>query len=78
MALLRQLQRHPLPGWAAEIDCISWAQVALKFVVSHPAVTCAIPATRNIAHVRENMDAARGRQPDAALRQRMAEQVRRL
>ncbi len=77
-ALLRQLQRHPLPGWAAEIDCVSWAQVALKFVVSHPAVTCAIPATRNIAHVRENMDAARGRQPDAALRQRMAEQVRRL
>jgi diketogulonate reductase-like aldo/keto reductase len=77
-ALLRQLQRHPLPGWAAEIDCASWAQVALKFVVSHPDVTCAIPATRNTAHVRENMAAARGRQPDAALRQRMAEQVQRL
>jgi diketogulonate reductase-like aldo/keto reductase len=77
-ALLRQLQRHPLPGWAAEIDCINWAQVALKFVVSHPAVTCAIPATSNPAHLRENMGASRGRLPDAALRQRMAEHVAKL
>lgn len=76
-ALLRQLQRHPLPGWAAEIDCSTWAQVALKFVVSHPAVTCAIPATSNPAHLRENMGAARGRLPDAALRQRMADHVAR-
>ena len=76
-ALLRQLQRHPLPGWAAEIDCNTWAQVALKFVVSHPAVTCAIPATSNPAHLRENMGAARGRLPDAALRQRMADHVAR-
>ena len=74
-ALLRQLQRHPLPAWAAEIDCTSWAQLALKFIVSHPAVTCAIPATSNPAHLRENMGAARGRLPDAALRQRMAEHV---
>ena len=77
-ALLRQLQRHTLPGWAAEIDCSTWAQVALKFVVSHPAVTCAIPATSNPAHLRENMGAARGRLPDAALRQRMADHVARL
>ena len=77
-ALLRQLQRHPLPGWAAEIDCRTWAQVALKFVVSHPAVTCAIPATSNPAHLRENMGATRGRLPDAALRQRMADHVSRL
>ena len=77
-ALLRQLQRHPLPGWTAEIDCSNWAQVALKFVVSHPAVTCAIPATSNPAHLRENMGAARGRLPDAALRQRMADHVARL
>jgi diketogulonate reductase-like aldo/keto reductase len=77
-ALLRQLQRHPLPGWAAEIDCSNWAQVALKFVVSHPAVTCAIPATSNPAHLRENMGASRGRLPDAALRQRMAEHVAKL
>ena len=77
-ALLRQLQRHPLPGWATDIDCSTWAQVALKFVVSHPAVTCAIPATSNPAHLRENMGAARGRLPDAALRQRMADHVSRL
>ncbi|MBA4328314.1 MAG: aldo/keto reductase [Polaromonas sp.] len=77
-ALLRQLQRHPLPAWAAEIDCSSWAQVALKFVVSHPAVTCAIPATSKPVHLRENMGAARGRLPDAALRQRMADHVAQL
>ena len=73
--LLDALRRHPLPGWAAEIDCDSWAQVALKFVVSHPAVTCAIPATSRVAHVRQNMGAARGRLPDAALRARMAVEV---
>jgi diketogulonate reductase-like aldo/keto reductase len=73
--LLRQLQRHPMPAWAGEIDCTSWAQVALKFVVSHPAVTCAIPATSSPAHVRENMAAARGRMPEEALRKRMAQHV---
>jgi len=77
-ALLRQLQRHPLPGWAREIECTSWAQAALKFIVSHPAVTCAIPATSSVAHVRENMAAAGGRMPDEALRQRMATDVRKL
>ncbi|WP_096696320.1 aldo/keto reductase [Polaromonas sp. AER18D-145] len=77
-ALLRQLQRHPLPAWAAEIDCTSWAQLALKFIVSHPAVTCTIPATSNPAHLRDNMGAACGRLPDAALRQRLADHVARL
>jgi len=77
-ALLRQLRRHPLPGWAAEIGCASWAQVALKFIVSHPAVTCAIPATRDVAHVRENMAAASGPMPDQALRRRMAADVEKL
>ncbi|WP_114972030.1 aldo/keto reductase [Rhodoferax ferrireducens] len=77
-ALLRQLQRHPLPAWASEIDCVNWAQFALKFIVSHPAVSCAIPATRDIAHVRENMGAARGRLPDEAFRQRMVAHVERL
>lgn len=77
-ALLRQLQPHPLPAWAGEIGCTSWAQVALKFIVSHPAVTCAIPATSNVDHVRENMAAALGRMPDAALRQRMATDVGKL
>jgi len=74
-ALLRDLQRHRLPTWAAEIDCTSWAQVALKFIVSHPVLTCAIPATGSVAHVRENMAAATGRMPDTALRQRMAAHV---
>ena len=74
-ALLDQLARHRLPGWAAEIGCDSWAQVALKFVVSHPAVTCAIPATSQVVHLRQNMGAARGPLPDAALRTRMARDV---
>ena len=74
-ALLRQLSRHRLPGWAVDIDCQVWAQVALKFVVTHPAVTCAIPATSQVAHLRQNMAASLGRMPDAALRQRMAREV---
>ncbi len=71
-ALLDRLARRPLPSWAAEIDCSSWAQFALKFVISHPAVTCAIPATTRVDHVRENVAAASGRLPDAAMRARMA------
>jgi diketogulonate reductase-like aldo/keto reductase len=74
-ALLQQMSRHRLPGWAAEIDCNVWAQAALKFVVSHPAVTCAIPATSQVAHLQQNMAAARGPLPDAALRSRMAREV---
>lgn len=77
-ALLTRLKRHPLPPWAAEIDCTGWAQFALKFIVSHPAVTCAIPATTSAAHVLENMGAAAGRMPDAATRRRMAAFVERL
>ncbi len=74
-ALLRELQRHPLPPWATEIGCDGWAQFALKFIVSHPAVVCAIPATSQVAHVRQNMGAALGRLPDAAMRRRMATHV---
>ena len=77
-ALFDRLGRRPLPPWAAEIDCSSWAQFALKFIISHPAVTCAIPATTNVAHVRENMGAASGRLPDQAMRARMAALVSRL
>ncbi|MDB5958305.1 aldo/keto reductase [Ramlibacter sp.] len=73
--LLRKLQRHPLPAWAPEIECGSWAQFALKFVISHPAVTCAIPATRRVEHVRENLGVARSRMPDEAMRRRMAAYV---
>jgi diketogulonate reductase-like aldo/keto reductase len=71
-ALLDALQRHPLPGWAGELGCDGWAQVVLKFIVSHPAVTCAIPATRQVAHVQQNLGAARGAMPDAGLRVRIA------
>ncbi len=70
-ALIDRLARHPLPAWAAEIDCANWAQFLLKFIVSHPAVTCAIPATSRVDHMRENMGAAYGRLPDAAFRKRM-------
>jgi diketogulonate reductase-like aldo/keto reductase len=70
-ALLKRLGRHPLPAWAAEIDCVNWAQLALKFIVSHPAITCAIPATSRVDHLHENMGAALGRLPDAALRRRL-------
>jgi len=77
-SLFGEVKGKPLPGWAAEIDCANWAQVFLKFVISHPAVTCAIPATSNAAHMRENMGALSGRLPDEALRRRMAADVARL
>jgi diketogulonate reductase-like aldo/keto reductase len=76
--LLKRLRRHPLPAWAAEVDCTSWAQLVLKFIVSHPTVTCAIPATGQVAHVRENMAAASGRMPDEPLRQRIAAHIEKL
>src|SRR5262249_26275156 len=69
--LTRKLQRVPLPGWASEIGCTSWAQVLLKFIVSHPAVTCAIPATTRPDHVTENLRAAADPLPDAAMRSRI-------
>jgi diketogulonate reductase-like aldo/keto reductase len=73
--LLRQLARHKLPGWAAEIGCAHWAQAALKFTLTHPAVTCTIPATSRVDHLRQNMAAMRGAMPDAGLRMRMAADV---
>jgi diketogulonate reductase-like aldo/keto reductase len=76
--LIDAVARHPLPAWAAEIGCTNWAQVLLKFIVSHPAVTCAIPATTQAAHVRENMGAARGALADEAMRRRIIAHVERL
>jgi diketogulonate reductase-like aldo/keto reductase len=73
--LFRLFERHPLPEWAGEFDCANWAQFFLKFIVSHPAVTCAIPATSRVDHMRENMGALYGRLPDAALRERMIRYV---
>ena len=66
---------QPLPPWAREFDCENWAQFFLKFIVSHPAVTCAIPATRQTAHMAENMGALYGRLPDARMRERMAQHM---
>lgn len=62
---------EPLPGWASEIGCEAWSQVFLKYVLSHPAVTCAIPATSDPEHLRENMGGGRGRLPGPDLRRRM-------
>jgi diketogulonate reductase-like aldo/keto reductase len=62
-----------LPPWAGEVGCSTWSQFFLKFVVSHPAVTCAIPATSRVDHMVENMQALRGPMPDAAMRRRMVE-----
>ncbi|MGB2817848.1 MAG: aldo/keto reductase [Burkholderiaceae bacterium] len=76
--LTRALSRHPLPAWAGEIECRSWAQVLLKFVLAHPAVTCVIPATSSVAHVRENLLAGRGPLPDAALSKRIVSHVEKL
>ena len=70
-----RLRQKPLPPWASEIDCTTWAQIMLKFVISHPAITCAIPATSKVEHLRDNMQAGFGRMPDAKLRTRMAEDV---
>ncbi len=68
-------ERRPLPDWAGAFDCANWAQFFLKFIVSHPAVTCAIPATTRVDHMRENMGAAHGRLPDPETRQRMIRYV---
>jgi len=64
--LLRRLLPKPLPAWAGEISCTSWAQVLLKFVLSHPAVTCAIPGTRRKEHMEDNVAAGFGVVPDVA------------
>lgn len=69
--LFKRTKGKPLPDWAKEFDCTSWAQFFLKFAVSHPATTCAIPATANLRHMIDNMGANYGRLPDAALRERM-------
>ena len=76
--LINSVMRHPLPPWAFEIGCGNWSQLLLKFIVSHPAVTCTIPATTSVAHVRENMGAAHGPPPDEAMRRRIIAHVERL
>lgn len=77
-SLFRRVRGRTLPPWAAEFDCASWGQFFLKFAVSHPAITCAIPATTKVKHMRDNMLAGRGRLPDAGQRQRMVDYFRTL
>jgi aryl-alcohol dehydrogenase-like predicted oxidoreductase len=69
--LFQKVGDRPLPEWAAEFDCESWGQFFLKFVLSEPAVTCAIPGTAKMTYLEDNLGAARGRLPDPELRQRM-------
>jgi len=71
--LFASVRGKALPDWAAEFDCTSWAQFFLKFVASHPSVTCVIPATGDPGHLRDNMGACSGRLPDEATRRRMVE-----
>jgi diketogulonate reductase-like aldo/keto reductase len=70
--LFRRLRATPLPSWAGEIGCTSWAQLMLKFVIGHPAVTCAIPGTGKLEHLRDNMAAAFGTLPDEKMRLKIA------
>ena len=71
--LFGRVKGKPLPAWAAEFDCTSWAQFFLKYLLGHPAVTCVIPGTRRVTHLQDNIQAGMGRLPDAALRKRMVE-----
>ena len=77
-SLTRELERRPLPPFAAELGAATWAQLLLKFIISHPAVTCVIPATTKPAHAAENLGAAAGPLPDDAMRGRIALHVERL
>lgn len=72
-SVLRQAQMRKLPEWAADIGVLSWSQFLLKYVISHPAVTCVIPGSTRLEHLEDNQRAARGPMPDAALRKRMEE-----
>lgn len=72
-SLFREASGRALPPWAADIDVTSWAQYFLKYVIAHPAVTCAIPGSTQLSHLEDNQAAGRGRLPDAAMRRRMEE-----
>jgi len=73
--LFQRVRGAPLPAWAAKLGCESWAQVFLKWILAHPAVTCVIPATSRVQHLVENMKAGTGVLPDAAARERIAAAV---
>jgi diketogulonate reductase-like aldo/keto reductase len=70
--MFSRVRGKPVPPWVAEIDCESWAQVFLKWILGHPAVTCVIPGTGKPEHLADNMKAGTGRLPDRAMRERIA------
>jgi len=76
--LFQGVQGKALPPWASNFDCASWAQFFLKYIVSHPAVTCCVPGTAKVEYLLDNLGAAQGRLPDAATRRRMEEFIDRL
>jgi aryl-alcohol dehydrogenase-like predicted oxidoreductase len=76
--LFPKVKGKALPAWAADFDCASWAQFFLKYIVSHPAVTCAIPGARRVAHLKDNLQGGVGRLPDERTRRRMVEYLERL
>ena len=73
--MFEQVEGRPLPPWAADVDCTSWGQLFLKYVLAHPAVTCVIPATGKVKHLHDNLAAGRGRLPDAKLRALIVQEV---
>ena len=70
--MFRRVKGKPLPEWAKDIGCVSWAQFFLKWILAQPAVTCVIPGTRNPKHVADNLGAASGPLPDETMRRRMS------
>jgi len=70
-ALFQRVKGKNLPSWTSEFDCSSWAQFFLKFIISHPAITCVIPGTSKVSHLLDNLKAGRGKLPDATTRQQM-------
>ena len=70
-SVIRKAQTRKLPAWAADIDVTTWGQFLLKYVISHPAVTVAIPGSTQVSHLEDNQRAARGRLPDEAMRKKM-------
>ncbi|HUF80616.1 MAG TPA: aldo/keto reductase [Burkholderiales bacterium] len=77
-SLFPSVKGRPLPPWAAEFDCSSWGQFFLKYLIAHPAVSCVIPGTRRVTHLKDNVQAGMGRLPDAAMRKRMVDYLGRL
>jgi diketogulonate reductase-like aldo/keto reductase len=73
--MFQAVSDRPIPSWAADIDCTSWGQIFLKYVLAHPAVTCAIPATGKLKHLQDNLAAGRGRLPDAKIRAQIVQEL---